>query len=156
MKGCLRLSARDEEDLGVIAACLQDARIPVREMCFCAGEGRFMGAFVRFQRERLPDPTACEGLTQTRAVLVFHRVVAARHRGLDAMDDGAELELLTIVAAAPADAPIEITLLFAGGAAIRLHVNAIDCRLEDFGDAWPSTVTPCDHFALAEARGGGR
>jgi hypothetical protein len=155
MKGCLRLFARDQEDLGVIAACLQDARIPIREMCFCATDGRFMGAFVRFQRERLSDPTACEGLTQSRAALVFHHVTAAQHRGLDELDDEAELELLTITADAPVGGPSEVTLLFAGGAAIRLHVEAIDCRLEDFGESWPSTVTPCDHFALAEAPGAG-
>jgi hypothetical protein len=156
MRSRLRLSAHDEEDLGVIAACLQDARIPIREMCFRETDGRFMGAFVRFQRERLPDPTSCEGLTQSRAALVFDHVTAARHRGLDELDDAAELELLTITADAPADGPSEVTLLFAGGAAIRLHVDAIDCRLEDFGESWPSTVTPCDHFALAEAAGAAR
>ena len=159
--GSLRLCARDEEDLGVIAACLQDARIPIGEMCFRAADGRFMAAFTRFQRERLPDPAACEGLTQSRAALVFQQVQAVQHRGLDELDDGAELELLTIMTRAAAAAsnggPVQVTLLFAGDAAIRLQVKAVDCCLEDFGEPWPSTVTPCDHFAaLAEGQGARR
>ena len=150
----LRLRARDADDLGVVAACLQDARVPPREMCFAAKDGRFMAAFTRFQRERLPDPTVCEGLTQSRAALVFERVAAVQHRGLDRLDDDAELELLTItVDARPSGGPGRVTLLFAGDAAVRLRVEAIECRLEDFGEPWRSTVMPCDHFAAAGAEG---
>ena len=162
-RGSLRLCARDEEDLGVVAACLQDARVPVREMCFSAAEGRFMAAFTRFQRERLPDPTAaCEGMTQCHAALVVQHVETVQHRGLDELDDGAELELLTILAdpvsppatgsgSAANGAARHVTLLFAGGAAIRLRVASLDCRLEDFDEPWRSPVQPCDHFARAAA-----
>ena len=150
----LRLCARDEEDLAVIAACLQDARVPAREMCFAATERSFMAAFTRFQRERLADPENREGLTQTRSALVFQRVAAVRHRGLDLVDDDAELELLTIIAepaAGEEGGPTAVTLVFAGDAAIRLQVDAVDCCLEDFGEAWRSRVTPCDHFAAPAA-----
>ncbi len=154
----LRLRARDEEDLAIVAACLQDARVPPREMCFLAAEGRFMAAFTRFQRERPPVAGDCDGggLMQCRAALVFQRVAAVQHRGLDGLGDATELELLTIVAdAEPAGAadgrPIEITLLFAGGAAIRLRVTAVDGCLEEFGEPWRAAVTPRDHFAAAAA-----
>ena len=161
-RGSLRLCARDEEDLGVVAACLQDARVPVREMCFSAAEGRFMAAFTRFQRERLPDPTACEGLTQCHAALVVQHVEAVQPGGLEERDDGAERELLTTLAD-PVPPPAtgsgsaangvarHVTLLFAGGAAIRLRVASLDCRLEDFDEPWRSPVQPCDHFARAAA-----
>ena len=164
----LRLCARDGEDLAVVAACLQDARIPLREMCFSAPGRRFMAAFTRFQRERLAgdDPAdAAAGLTQSRSALVFQRVTAVRQRGLDRLDGDAELELLTIVAEAgggdggPTVAGTAgmaaVTLVFAGEAAIRLQVEAIDCCLEDFGEPWQSQVTPCDHFgpAIGERQG---
>ena len=129
----LRLCARDEEDLAVVAACLQDARIPLREMCFAGPARSFMAAFTRFQRERLADPArGGEGLTQSRSALVFQRVTAVRHRGLDRLDDDAELELLTIAAEAgggngePTATAAAVTLGFAGAAAIRLQVEAID------------------------------
>jgi hypothetical protein len=149
----LRLCARDGEDLAVVAACLQDARIPLREMCFSAAGRSFMAAFTRFRRERLADPAhgGGEGLTQSRSALVFRRVTAVRHRGLDRLGDDAELELLTIVAEAGGGdggptAATTVTLVFAGEAAIRLQVEAIDCCLEDFGEPWRSPVTPRDHF----------
>ena len=150
----LRLCARDEEDLAVVAACLQDARIPLREMCFAGPARSFMAAFTRFRRERLADPArGGEGLTQSRSALVFQRVTAVRHRGLDRLDDDAELELLTIAAEAGGaeggSTAATVTLVFAGEAAIRLQVEAIDCCLEDFGEPWRSPVTPCDHFGPA-------
>ena len=36
--GALRLRALDQDDLQVVAACLQDALVPLREMAFMADE----------------------------------------------------------------------------------------------------------------------
>ena len=60
----LRLKAADCEDLAIIAAFLQDARIPLREMVFAPGERRFMAAFTRYRREKQADPSSCDGLTE--------------------------------------------------------------------------------------------
>ena len=54
----LRLKAVDGDDLSVIAACLQDALIPLSEMAYLADEQRFLAAFTRFRRECLADPDA--------------------------------------------------------------------------------------------------
>ena len=67
----LRLKAGDAEDLAVIAACLQDARIPLREMAYLPGEKRFVAVFVRFRREKQKDPRDCEGLTECASAVVF-------------------------------------------------------------------------------------
>ena len=69
----LRLKAEDGDDLSVIAACLQDALIPLSEMVYLAEERRFLAAFTRFRRECLADPAQCEGLTQCQSVLVVQR-----------------------------------------------------------------------------------
>jgi hypothetical protein len=60
----LRLKAADCEDLAVIAACLQDARVPLKEMAFLPGERRFVAAFTRYRREAAGRPTGCEGITE--------------------------------------------------------------------------------------------
>ena len=49
----LRLKAGDARIWRVIAACLQDARIPLREMVFSPDERRFAAAFNRYRRERM-------------------------------------------------------------------------------------------------------
>jgi hypothetical protein len=139
---CLRLRAVDADDLSVIAACLQDALIPLSEMAYLPGEQRFMAAFCRFRRECLEDPDACEGLTQCCSVLTFEGVEAVKYRGLDPRLRRVRLELLTIVAEPVAERLTHVTLLFAGDAAIQLHVREIAARLEDFGEPWPASTAP--------------
>ena len=137
----LRLRAVDAEDLSVIAACLQDALVPLSEMAYLADERRFMAAFTRFQRERAADPGQPEGLTQSQSVLVLHDILAVRFRGLDSRFGAVRFELLTLISEPAADG-LHITLLFAGDAAIQLHAKGIVATLEDFGDPWLATTLP--------------
>jgi hypothetical protein len=147
----LRLRAVDADDLSVIAACLQDALIPLSEMAYLADQRRFMAAFTRFQRERLADPTGCEGLTQSQSALVLHDVEAARFRGLDSRFGAVRLELLTIVSEPGPDGLVHVTLLFAGDAAIQLHVRKLGATLEDFGEPWAATSTPTHDWQPARS-----
>jgi hypothetical protein len=149
----LRLRAADADDLSVIAACLQDALIPLAEMAYVAQERRFMAAFTRFQRERLDDPDAARPLTQCHSALVLREVEAVRFRGLDSRFGAVKLELLTLFSEAAADGLTRITLLFAGDAAIQLDARAIAATLEDFGAPWPAPVAP-SHPAAVRSRQG--
>lgn len=55
MSESLKLRAEDAEDLRVISAVLQDSLIPLTEMRFLAGEGRFVMIANRFRWENCPD-----------------------------------------------------------------------------------------------------
>jgi hypothetical protein len=145
----LRLKAEDGDDLSVIAACLQDALIPLSEMVYLAEERRFLAAFTRFRRECLADPAQCEGLTQVQSVLAFNEVEAVHHLGLDSRFSGVRLELLTMIAAPLADGASDITLVFAGDAAIRLRARRIAATLADFGEPWPAPVPPAHDLSAA-------
>ena len=137
----LRLRAVDAEDLSVIAACLQDALVPLSEMAYLPDQRRFMAAFTRFQRERMIDPDRAGGLTQSQSVLVLSDIEAVKFRGLDRRFGAVRFELLTLISE-PAEDGLHITLLFAGDAAIQLHARTIAATLEDFGEPWPATATP--------------
>jgi hypothetical protein len=145
----LRLRAADAEDLAVIAACLQDARIPFKEMAFLPEDRRFMAAFTRYRRELLADPTSCEGLTECQSVLVFEAIDCVKFRGLDPAALDAEHNLLTIATEPGKEHLIHIDLVFEGDGWIQLRTDKIACRLEDLGEAVPCRRTPCDHFAQA-------
>jgi hypothetical protein len=149
MAARLRLRAVDNDDLSVIAACLQDALVPLSEMAYLAEEQRFVAAFTRFRRECLADPEGCAGLTQCQSALAFHRVEAVLHSGLDSRFGAVKLELLTLVAEPAEDGLTDVTLLFAGDAAIRLRVREIAATLEDFGEPWPASAAPAHHLAAA-------
>ena len=143
----LRLKAGDAEDLGVIAACVQDARVSVREMVFSPDERRFAAAFIRYRRERLPDWTSCEGLTECLAALVFDGIDEVKYRGIDTARPDRQLVLLTIATGPGKSHLIHIDLVFEGDAQIQLRTDRIDCRLDDFGAPEPCKVTPCDHLS---------
>ena len=143
----LRLKAGDAEDLGVIAACVQDARVSMREMVFSPDERRFAAAFIRYRRERLPDWTSCEGLTECLAALVFDGIDEVKYRGIDTARPDRQLVLLTIATGPGRSHLIHIDLVFEGDAQIQLRTDRIDCRLDDFGAPEPCKVTPCDHLS---------
>lgn len=145
----LRLKAVDSDDLSVIAACLQDALIPLAEMVYLAEERRFLAAFTRFRRECLADPAGCDGLTLCHSVLAFNHVEKVQHYGLDSRFGGVRLELLTMFAEPASEGLIDVTLLFAGDAAIRLEVREIAATLEDFGDPWAAPTSPAHDLASA-------
>jgi hypothetical protein len=152
----LRLRAVDADDLAVIAACLQDALIPLNEMAFLAAEHRFMAAFTRFCRECLDEPVGpgCDGLMQRQSVLTLEQVETVRFRGLDPRFGRVRLELLTIVAEREEDeSACRVTLLFAGDVAIQVRARRLAAKLEDFGEPWPARCAPAHELEPATAEG---
>ncbi len=143
----LKLRAEDPQDLAIISAILQDARVSLKEMVFDPEAGRFMAAFARYMRELQEDPCSCEGLREIPSALTFEKVERVLYRDLDLEDRERELVLLTIATEPGRDHLLHIHLVFAGGAEIQLRSDAIRCRLEDFGESCPCRVNPCDHFA---------
>ena len=143
----MRLRAEDIEDLAVIAALLQDARLSLAEMVFDPKENRFAAAFTRYRRELGHDPATCAGLTEISTALVFDCIDEVKHRGLDPDSPTQEFALLTIATEPGETWLFHINLIFEGDRAIQLRSYCIDCRLDDFGEARRSVSTPCDHFA---------
>jgi hypothetical protein len=157
----LKLSARDADDLAVIASCVQDALVPVIDMGFLPEEKRFVLALNRFRWDRMDARTLAEvqvgrpssvhaadapfweegdkgpGFERVMSGLRFESVTAVRTKGIDLRNRERILELLTIHAE-----PGVILLVFSGSAVIRLEVEQLRCYLEDFGDAWPTRWRP--------------
>jgi hypothetical protein len=137
---CLKLLALDDEDLSVLSAHVQDAVMKVGDMEYLPREGRFALVVNRFIWEK------CDGrradFERRRTALVFDRVKAARTSRLRRDRPDAVLELLAI-SFEPGEAPGgSLTLIFAGGAAVRLEVECIEARLADLGAAWATTAMP--------------
>ncbi|HEX6144357.1 MAG TPA: DUF2948 family protein [Geminicoccaceae bacterium] len=147
----LRLRAVDDEDLHVMAACLQDALTCISEMAYLRTEDRFMAAFLRFRRECQKDTGEPGALLQCQCALTFDEVEAVRYRGIDPRFGRVRLELLTIIDEPdPEGGGARINLLFAGDAAIQLKVRKIEVRLEDFGECAPATAVPV-HPVVAQS-----
>ncbi len=155
MSELLKLRAEDAEDYAVVAACLQDALVPVGEMQFLADERAFVLVANRFRwencseafdsppapqpQEDVPDAmfVACQAYERVNCALRIDGVAHVKRRGFDPKDRARVLEILHI-----GTAPGAVELLFAGDAAIRLEGEALVCRLQDMGEPWPTLWRP--------------
>lgn len=145
MDAPLKLRARDDEDLAVIAACLQDALVPIGDLTYLAEDRQFVGVLNRFRWEVAEAARGADAYQRVLCGLRFDRVRRVRLRGVDRRDCGRLLQLLTIEASDRA-----ITLVFAGGVAVRLEVEAVQCILEDLAEPWPTRWQPSHEGAAGE------
>lgn len=123
----LQLQALDEDDLVVLSMHAQAALVLREDLHYFQRDRRFIIGINRFE----PGDDEQESSSRRAAVLDFAQVTAVRHRNLQPGEPDSPLCLLAVIFEAD-DAPSgHITLLFAGGGAIRLDVECIEAQLQD-------------------------
>ena len=153
----LKLVALDAEDLAIVSAHLQDAVMRLDAITYQPKEKRFVMLLNRFDWPKaLADGNAKRpGNERRRAAIRFERVRAVRRRDIAQATPDTVLSLLTIGFEATEAPAGHVTLMFAGGGAIRLDVECIEAELRDLGAVWSVTGRP-DHdgeAAKSPARG---
>jgi hypothetical protein len=148
----LKLVALDKDDIEVVSAHVQDARVRVGEILWQPRDHRFIMPVNRFdwmaavdaKPENRPDYRRC------RTALRFERVISCKFRGLDQSNKNSELNLLA-VEFAEHDAPAgTVILTFSGGGVIRLDVECLEAELADLGEVFAAELCP-DHFNSGSA-----
>ncbi|WP_439816109.1 DUF2948 family protein [Zavarzinia sp. CC-PAN008] len=134
------LAAEDREDLDVLGAMLQDAVVRVGDMTWSARARRFALVANRFRWEGAADSRRRTG-ERVRCGLQVDGVRAVAYQGFTLRAADQILALLTLNWQ-PDDAGGTLTLVFAGGAAIRLQAEAIAVELRDLSDPWPARSRP--------------
>ena len=140
----LKLIALDAEDLKVISAHLQDAVLKVADMAFVPREQRFAAILNRFDWTSVMAEGKPKEATRRQTALRFERVLGAQVSGIDLKAKHEVLALLAVQyePVAPEDPQGHLTLVFAGGGAVRLHVECIEAELKDLGPAWQARAVP--------------
>jgi Protein of unknown function (DUF2948) len=127
----LKLIALDAEDLAVISAHVQDARVQTSDIIWRQGEKRLVIGMNRLDWEQtLAGETSPRRLI---AALRFDRVLACKSRNIDLAAPDNVLELIGIEfhsAEAPGGSAV---LIFSRGEALRLDVECLECELSDLG-----------------------
>lgn len=131
MTGQLKLIAFDADDLAVISAHVQDARVQVADIVWRQSERRLV---IGLSRPDWEQTLAGQG-TPGRLVsaLRFDRVLACKSRNIDHSAPDALLGLIGIdfyPGAAPGGT---VLLMFGQGAALRLDLECLECSLTDLG-----------------------
>ena len=134
----LALVAMDAEDLSVVSANLQDARVAVSDLAYLPKEKRFALVGKRFDWLK----AAVGGCERAAVGLHFERVLGVARMGLTQADGERVLNLLAIDFAAAAEPAGHVTLTFSGGSAIRLDVECIEAQMRDLGPRFPCDKTP--------------
>ena len=132
MNAELKLVALDADDLAVISAHVQDARVRTSDIVWRQGEKRLVVGMLRLDWEQtLAGETSPRRLI---AALRFDRVLSCKSRNIDLETPPKALELVGIEFH-PGEAPGgSALLLFAHGGALRLDVECLECQLTDLGD----------------------
>ena len=129
MTAQLKLMALDADDLAVISAHVQDAKVQPADIIWRQGEKRLVVGMSRLDWEQtLAGETAPRRLV---AALRFDRVLSCKSRNIDLEAPDAAMELLGIEFH-PGEAPGgSAVLLFSQGGAVRLDVECLECELTD-------------------------
>jgi hypothetical protein len=127
----LKLIALDADDLAVISAHVQDARLQTADIIWRQGEKRLVVGMSRLDWEQtLAGETAPRRLV---AALRFDRVLSCKSRNIDLAAPQAALELIGIEFH-PGKAPGgSAVLMFGHGGALRLDLECLECELTDLG-----------------------
>lgn len=142
----LKLIALDAEDLAVLSAHMQDAVLLVGDMAFLPRERRFAAIANRFDWEAATRAEARgeagAQLRRLRAALRFERVLSAKVSGIDLKNKRHTLSILALQFT-ETNAPAGIvTIVCAGGGAIRLEVECLEAELKDLGAIWAAKAKP--------------
>jgi hypothetical protein len=127
----LKLIALDADDLAVISAQVQDARVQVSDIIWRQVEKRLVVGMNRLDWEQtLAGEVAPRRLI---SALRFDRVLSCKSRQIGLEAPELVLELLGIEFH-PREAPGgSVLLMFTHGGAIRLDVECLECELADLG-----------------------
>jgi len=136
----LKLVALDRDDVEIISTHLQDSVLKVADIRWRPGENRLVLAVNRFDWEAAHEQHP--EYRRRRAALRFDRARNLKCRNIDPKNGEAVLNLLA-VEFAETDAPAGVvTLLFSGGAALRLEVECLEAELADLGPVWTTVCRP--------------
>jgi hypothetical protein len=140
----LKLIALDSADLTVLATHLQDAVGTVADLAYRPRDRRFVAILNRFDWTE----TARNGGAGVRrqCALRIERVTGAQVQGVSLSEKAAPVSVLTLAFAQAKERGEDpsgwLTLVLAGGGAIRLAVECIEVQLEDLGPVWQAKAVP--------------
>lgn len=148
----LKLVALDRDDIEVVSAHVQDALVRIADIFWQPREHRFVMALNRFDWMTAADAKAESNANyrRCRTALRFERVISCKCRNLDQSNKDARLNLLA-VEFVERDAPAGlVTMIFSGGAVIRLEVECLEAELADLGEIFVAGACP-NHFTAGSA-----
>jgi hypothetical protein len=147
----IKFFALDKDDLAVVSTHLQDAEVKIADVHWRPQEKRLVLAIDRF--DWVAAIASTPELRRCRSALRFDRVLACKCRHVDPAGKDEVLTLLAVDFEEIQSPAGVVTLIFSGGAAMRLEVECLEAELADLGPIWTTVAWPAHAEDLTRARG---
>ena len=137
----LKLIGKNQEDLKVISAYLQDSIVIVKDILFLKQNRTFIMMVKRFMWE-----DAEKGLfrqnKRIRCVIKFDEVMKVKSKNINQKNKKKPLECLAIECSSVLDGNYEIRIFFSGNSMITIISEAIEVFMRDLGKPWNVNYAP--------------
>jgi len=131
----LKLLGKNEEDLKVMSAYLQDSIVTVKDIVFLKKNRTFVMIVNRFMWEDLEKGVFREN-KRIRCALKFEEVLSVESKNINQNNINRLLEFLAIKCNTSFDETYKIKIFFSGDCVITINVETLDVVMHDLGKSW--------------------
>ena len=131
----LKLLGKNQEDLKIISAYLQDSILIVKDMIFLKKNRTFIMMVNRFMWEDL-EKGAFREKKRIRCAIKFEEVIKVESKNINQKNKNKPLECLAIKCSSIFGETYKINIFFAGDSIITIISEVIEVSLHDLGKPW--------------------
>ena len=137
----LKLIGKNEEDLRVISAYLQDSIAIVKDIVFLKQGRAFIMLVSRFMWEDI-EKGVFRHHKRIRCAVKFEEVLKVMSQNINQKNKNKLLECLAIKCHAVSEEIYELRIFFSGGSIITIISEAIEVIMHDIGKPWNAKNLP--------------
>ena len=134
-KNNLKLIGKNEDDLKVISAYLQDSIVVVKDIVFLKKNKSFIMIVNRFMWEDVEKGVFRQN-KRIRCAIKFEEVIKVESKNINQDNKNKPLECLAIKCASIVNGTYKIKIFFAGNSIITIISEVIEVALHDLGNPW--------------------
>ena len=131
----LKLLGKNQEDLKIISAYLQDSILIVKDMVFLKQNRTFVMIVNRFMWEDVEKGVFRQN-KRVRCAVKFEEVIKVESKNINQKNRNKPLECLAIKCGSTFDETYKIKIFFAGDSIITIISEVIEVALHDLGKPW--------------------
>ena len=134
-KNNLKLIGKNEDDLKVISAYLQDSIVVVKDIVFLKKNKSFIMIVNRFMWENVEKGVSRQN-KRIRCAVKFEEVIKVESKNINQKNKNKPLECLAIKCSPIFEETYKINIFFAGNSIITITSEVIEVALHDLGKPW--------------------
>ena len=140
-KSNIKLIGRNQEDLEVLSAYLQDSIIKVKDIVFLKQNRTFIMIVNRFMWEDV-EKSALRKKKRIKCAVKFEEVIKVESKNFNQKNKKKPMEFLAMKCSTSLDQTYKTMIFFAGSSIITVITEAIEVVLQDLGNPWSTKYIP--------------